>query len=226
MSEPDNPRWLEQLNGELREEVVVRPAWRARLLDEIARSPRPLVGGPDAPDVSMPSTDLDDIAPPRRSHQFRRGRRIVLPPIVGLAAALAFAAVGAGAMLAVMSLRGSDTASSRSAQDVSSTDDASAALPVANPGAERSVVRFELSAPTASRVALVGSFNRWNPIATPLERDPATGKWVVALQLPAGRHVYAFVVDGDVTADPAAPRAADADFGSANSVVLVSGRSS
>jgi hypothetical protein len=34
--------------------------------------------------------------------------------------------------------------------------------------------------------------------------------------------VYAFVVDGDVTADPAAPRAADDDFGSTNSVVLVS----
>jgi hypothetical protein len=36
--------------------------------------------------------------------------------------------------------------------------------------------------------------------------------------------VYAFVVDGDVTADPDAPRAADDDFGSPNSVVLV-GRS-
>jgi hypothetical protein len=69
----------------------------------------------------------------------------------------------------------------------------------------------------------VGSFNEWNPVATPLARD-ASGKWVVAVQLPRGRHVYAFVVDGDVTADPDAPRAADDDFGSPNSVVLV-GRS-
>jgi 1,4-alpha-glucan branching enzyme len=72
----------------------------------------------------------------------------------------------------------------------------------------------------------VGSFNRWNPGATPLERDRATGKWMVSLRLPPGRHVYAFVVDGDVTADPTAPRAADADFGSANSVLLVSGKAS
>jgi 1,4-alpha-glucan branching enzyme len=83
-------------------------------------------------------------------------------------------------------------------------------------------VRFELSAPRASHVALVGSFNEWNPVATPLSRDPASGKWVVSLRLPPGRHVYAFVVDGDVTADPSAPRAADDDFGSPSSVVLVS----
>ena len=69
---------------------------------------------------------------------------------------------------------------------------------------------------------LVGSFNEWNPTATPLERDPTTGKWTVSVRLPPGRHVYAFVVDGDVTADPAAPRAADDDYGSTNSVVLVS----
>jgi 1,4-alpha-glucan branching enzyme len=91
----------------------------------------------------------------------------------------------------------------------------------APPSAEREVVRFELSAPRASHVALVGSFNEWNPVATPLARD-ASGKWVVAVQLPRGRHVYAFVVDGDVTADPSAPRAADDDFGSPSSVVLVS----
>jgi 1,4-alpha-glucan branching enzyme len=68
---------------------------------------------------------------------------------------------------------------------------------------------------------LVGSFNEWDPGATPLVRDVASGKWVVSLRLPPGRHVYAFVVDGDVTADPSAPRAADDDFGSVNSVVLV-----
>jgi 1,4-alpha-glucan branching enzyme len=97
---------------------------------------------------------------------------------------------------------------------------------VSNASADREVVRFELSAPTAARVALVGSFNEWNPVATPLQRDSSTGKWIVSLRLPPGRHVYAFVVDGDVKADPTAPRAADDDFGSANSVVLVGGRTS
>jgi 1,4-alpha-glucan branching enzyme len=86
------------------------------------------------------------------------------------------------------------------------------------------MVRFELAAPNASRVALVGSFNEWNPAATPLVRDATTGRWMVSLRLPPGRHVYAFVVDGDVTADPEAPRAADDDFGSTNSVVFVVSR--
>jgi hypothetical protein len=45
--------------------------------------------------------------------------------------------------------------------------------------------------------------------------------WEVQLPLAPGRHVYAFVVDGEVVADPAAPRAADEDFGVPNSVVLV-----
>jgi 1,4-alpha-glucan branching enzyme len=100
-----------------------------------------------------------------------------------------------------------------------------AVLPASSRSADREVVRFELAAPRASHVALVGSFNEWNPVTTPLERDPASGKWIVSVRLPPGRHVYAFVVDGDVTADPAAPRAADADFGSANSVLLVAGAS-
>src|SRR4029079_3225362 len=43
MSEPDAPRWLDDVAGELRREVPVRPAWRARLLDDVARASRPSV---------------------------------------------------------------------------------------------------------------------------------------------------------------------------------------
>ena len=212
MSEPDNPRWLRQVSGELREEVPVRASWRAKLLDEVARAPKPSAGEGEDETPSDPWANEE-----------RRPRRLVLHPLAGLAAAVAFAAVGAGATLAVISARGE-----RSASEVatSAQPSASAVVPAGDATSEVDVVRFELSAPTASKVMLVGSFNRWNPVATPLERDPATGRWMVALRLPAGRHVYAFVVDGDVTADPAAPRAADADFGTPNSVVLVAGRSS
>ena len=213
MSEPDNPRWLGQVSRELREEVPVRAAWRAKLLDEVAHAPKPGSGAGD-----------DETPAPWASDE-RRPRRLVLHPLVGLAAAIAFVALGAGATLAVMSAR---SESSRNAEVVASvqSSSASAVVPVSDATAEPDVVTFALSAPTASKVTLVGSFNRWNPVATPLERDPATGRWMVSLRLPAGRHVYAFVVDGDVTADPSAPRAADADFGTPNSVVLVAGRSS
>jgi hypothetical protein len=205
MSEPDNPRWLEESSGELRAEVPVRPAWRAELIDEIARSPRPM-----------------------RGHVVRPARRLVLHPLAAIAAALVFAALGAGTALTLLPARGTSASDSMIAGVGPSTVEptGATALPAVDAASDQALVRFELSAPTASRVALVGSFNRWNPIATPLERDSSSGKWIVSLRLPPGRHVYAFVVDGDVTADPAAPRAADADFGTPNSVVLVSGRSS
>ena len=135
----------------------------------------------------------------------------------GLAAALAFIAAGAAIAYAVFGSR-SDIREHMAA----GIGEAPAARMVAD-GARglREPVQFELIAPAASRVTLVGSFNEWNPAATPLSRDATTGKWTVSIRLAPGRHVYAFVVDGDVTPDPTAPRAADADFGTPNSVVFV-----
>ena len=212
MSEPDEPRWLDDVAGELRREVPVRPAWRARLLDEVARTPTPSL-----------RDDIDDTFDHRDERAGDRGRRrwsISVGPVGSLAAASMLIALGAGATYVAMSRFGANTraGAGRTAVTAASPQLASSA-PAST---EREVVRFELAAPRASHVALVGSFNEWNPVATPLARDPASGKWVVSLRLPPGRHVYAFVVDGDVTADPSAPRAADEDFGSANSVVFVS----
>ena len=212
MSEPENPRWLGEIADELRREVPVRPTWRARLLDEVARAPRPSAS--DGVDERF--EDYGEI----QRLAGTRGRSITLRPITGLAAAVLFVALGAGVTYTALSSRARSDNGVASGRDTSTTPARLASSGAAT--AEREVVHFELSAPRASRVALVGSFNEWNPVATPLARDPATGKWVVSLRLPPGRHVYAFVVDGDVTADPAAPRAADDDFGSTNSVVLVS----
>lgn len=208
MSEPDkspnNPRWLNEISEELRESVPVRAAWRSRLLDEVAHARRPSVGDTYDDRVDDASVGTRDAARPRRG--------IVLRPRTAIAAAVLFAALGAGVTYATLSA-GGRTAVARS--DASTGD-----------GDARETVRFTLAAPNATHVAIVGSFNEWNPVATPLIRDQATGTWVVSLRLPPGRHVYAFVVDGNVKADPAAPRAADDDFGSSNSVVLVSGSAS
>lgn len=82
-------------------------------------------------------------------------------------------------------------------------------------------VRFELFAPRASRVALAGTFNRWDPAATPLVRAGSDGMWTVTLALPAGQHQYGFIVNGhDWVTDPVAP-AVDDGFGRRNSVVSV-----
>ena len=222
MSEPDNPRWLDEVGDELRQEVPVRAEWRARLLDDVARARRPVAG--DDFDDRNDELPIIAAASAETAAALRlRERRIVLHPLTGIAAAVVFIALGVGATLTALSWRTRTLADGATANGTAPRPDKTL---VSNASAEREVVRFELSAPTASRVALVGSFNEWNPVATPLQRDSSTGKWIVSLRLPPGRHVYAFVVDGDVKADPAAPRAADDDFGSANSVVLVGGRTS
>jgi hypothetical protein len=83
-------------------------------------------------------------------------------------------------------------------------------------------IRFVLVAPEAAMVTLVGDFNRWSPAATPLRSAGISGVWTVDVPLPAGRHEYAFVIDGaHWIPDPAAPRAPVADFGMPNSVVTV-----
>ena len=218
MSEPDEPRWLSEMSDELREEVPVRAAWRSRLLDDVARSRRPALGDTYDDRIDDTGAAIADAAP--------RRRRIVLTPIASVAAALLFAALGAGVTYVALSGRNANTLAPIASASRDSATRTTTTLVSTQTPADRETVRFALSAPNASRVALVGSFNEWNPIATPLVRDPATGTWMVSLRLPPGRHVYAFVVDGDVTADPAAPRAADDDFGSANSVVLVTGNAS
>ena len=138
--------------------------------------------------------------PARRSGERRHVSRLAL-------AALMLGSAWAGRMTAP-----------RSADTVS-------LAPAAPTIADGSVVRFVIAAPGASTVALVGDFNAWNVGATPLQATEREGVWTVTVPLPAGRHEYAFVVDGvRWLSDPNAPRAGTADFGPANSVVTVTGR--
>lgn len=51
-------------------------------------------------------------------------------------------------------------------------------------------------------------------------RAEKDGLWSVTLPLSVGRHVYAYVVDGNWLTDPSAP-VADDGFGQRNSVKLV-----
>lgn len=85
--------------------------------------------------------------------------------------------------------------------------------------------QFVLEAPGARSVTLVGAFNGWDPVATPLTATGTAGVWETSVLLAPGRHEYAFLVDGRVwTLDPRAPQAADPDFGRANSVTMVADR--
>jgi 1,4-alpha-glucan branching enzyme len=50
-----------------------------------------------------------------------------------------------------------------------------------------------MPAPNAKSVAVLGTFNNWEP--TPLTENK-DGIWTASLTLPPGRYEYAFVVDG------------------------------
>ncbi|HSB54936.1 MAG TPA: isoamylase early set domain-containing protein [Gemmatimonadales bacterium] len=82
-------------------------------------------------------------------------------------------------------------------------------------------VRFVLYAPTAHRVTLAGSFNGWDASQTPLVPTGTSGLWTVTVPLPAGNHLYGFMLDDkEWLPDPSAP-AVDDGFGRRNSVLTV-----
>lgn len=184
----------------LRENVTVRREWRARLLAEIDAQPLPL------------GTDT------RSARGSPRGRSLVLSPALALAAAMGFMLLGAGTVYLMLRDRAEAPAALADASPAASTGTDSAM------GASLVTVRFTLEAPDARRVALVGDFNHWNAGATPMQRTRDGQRWVIEVGLHPGRHAYAFVVDDNVVADPAAPSAVGEDFGVRSSVVLVSER--
>jgi hypothetical protein len=151
------------------------------------------------------------------SMQSRRGWSITMHPLMALAAGVACIAIGAsGARLFGPGL------DSRGPRATGIEANTSVPLrPVTDLGGDTFGVRFAVVAPAAQRVSVVGDFNGWDPQATPLVRSRDGSTWTTMLPMSAGRHTYAFVIDGDVVPDPAAPSSPDDDFGIPNSVLVV-----
>lgn len=84
-------------------------------------------------------------------------------------------------------------------------------------------VHLEIYQPDANDVCVAGSFNDWQPEATPLV-PLGNGRWVKELTLPEGRYEYRFVVDGNWMNDPNATETAPNPFGSENCVLTINGR--
>lgn len=97
---------------------------------------------------------------------------------------------------------------------------AGAPAPAASEEKKAGVVVLRCDAPNATVVAVAGSFNNWNPEATPLYRQP-DGTWAVELYLAPGTYEYRFVVDGCWCDDPAAAEYVPNPFGSYNAVLRV-----
>ncbi len=83
------------------------------------------------------------------------------------------------------------------------------------------LVRFVFVDPRATTVEMVGDFNAWTRGVTRLERSAAPGVWTASVPLPAGRHEYAFIINGTRwIADPLAAKSSD-DFGVESAVIHV-----
>ncbi|WP_417850224.1 glycogen-binding domain-containing protein [Thalassoglobus sp.] len=57
-------------------------------------------------------------------------------------------------------------------------------------------IEFQCFAAEAQEVFLAGTFNDWQPNATPMKKDD-DGIWSIKLKLSQGHHEYKFVVDGE-----------------------------
>jgi hypothetical protein len=186
-------------------------------VESIAREARrPVVTDPAARERIMAAVRAEPV-PVRQSGVWSRlvaPRPFRLSPAsIGL---LAAGLVGIGVLVG-------DLALNRDGQSTAERPSGAVAgqLPVSD-----TVVRFVYVAPRATTVYVVGDFNGWDTTKTPLSRTSKDGVWSVTLPLSAGRHIYAYVVDGSWSADPHAPLAPDDGFGHANSVKLVRGGSS
>ncbi len=87
-------------------------------------------------------------------------------------------------------------------------------------GNGRHAVHVEFSHPTATAVAIAGTFNDWRPEATPMVAM-GEGRWLKELVLPPGRYEYLLVAAGQWLTDPLAPDTVTNPFGGLNSVVTV-----
>jgi len=80
---------------------------------------------------------------------------------------------------------------------------------------------FNLYAPDAESVYVVGNFNNWATDETSLMKKLENGTWVKMVSLPEGIHQYKFVVDGKWIEDPNNSLTEINEFGGRNSLIMV-----
>jgi 1,4-alpha-glucan branching enzyme len=81
-------------------------------------------------------------------------------------------------------------------------------------------IHFEFTSPGAKSVSIAGTFNGWQPDATPMIAL-GQGRWAKDLVLSPGDHEYCLVVDGQWMPDPRATERMANPFGGVNSVCRV-----
>jgi hypothetical protein len=187
--------FLERVAKPLRSPEFVDDSFEPRLMEQVRR-------------------EASSLYPPSRSATggswWRTERVVRISPLAGLAMA-----AGLVGVIALSSLAGGTKAAP--AAVVAPENSTQVAL---SPDTVH-LVRFVFVDPRASTVEIVGDFNAWTKGVTRLERSAAPGVWAASVALPAGRHEYAFIINGTRwIADPLAPRTSD-DFGVESAVIQV-----
>jgi 1,4-alpha-glucan branching enzyme len=72
----------------------------------------------------------------------------------------------------------------------------------------------------AREVFVAGTFNEWQPKATPMVKGE-NGDWAIELRVPPGRYEYRLIVDGVWTDDPNAKEFVPNPHGGRNALLIV-----
>ena len=207
----ENEKWLEDLVGELKKPVTERSERKARIMARIRTMP-PVRSGRIA---GVFGAFLEVLV---------RRRTITVSPLPAVVCALVIlaAAVAGGRMMRAHVPIDRDEAR-RYGTHIVTREEALRLAVAARPG--ESLVRFVLKSPEASSVSVIGDFNNWDPAVSILRQEGNGGLWTVIVPLQAGRHEYAFIVDGEYwLPDPSAPRTPKDDFDRMNSIMLIGGQ--
>jgi len=206
-----NEPWFDDLIGDLKKPVTENARAKAKIMEKVREMPsrRPARRG----DTLL--TFLEWLV---------RGRTVTVSPLAVTVCALIVIAgvIAVGRLMTRPHEPFPGGALSKYGTHVVGRDEAVRLAHATKPG--ESLVNFVLIAPGASRVTVIGDFNNWDAGATPLQQESESGLWTVIVPLPAGRHEYAFLVDGEWwLPDPSAPRAPKDDFDRVNSIMLIEG---
>ena len=205
MSTPDP---LAGLIAELREPIAGDPAAKRRVMEMVREAPLPVA---EATVVARPL---------HRSRAFAAIRRMRGGDTRSSGFSALATAAGIALLLAVGSQEQPASRYQPGRRAVTLGD--SVASVAASIRDTLRIVQFMLTAPAASRVALAGDFNNWDPRGTQLARDDRSGRWAVTLALAPGRHRYAYVVDDTQwVRDPVATPAEPNDLTPPRSVLII-----
>lgn len=202
------PDPLATLIAELREPVAVDPASKRRLMQLVLEEPQP-----SAVETPVHLT-------PGRSRAVAAIKRMRTGGNSGSVSASTLATAAGIVLVMAVGTQNRPTSGSEPRRRATVIGDSVASVASAIRDTLR-IVQFMLTAPAASRVAVAGDFNGWDPRSIAMTRE-RNGRWAVSLALAPGRHNYAYVInDTQWVRDPLGTPAPPNELTPARSVVFV-----